>query len=181
MNEVQAFKSKADIRKIKAQLSGRDLLLFIVGTNTALRVSDLLTLKVGDLRNDEIRIKEGKTKKARVITLNKAIKLAVKQLVPASVADGEYAFKTPRADKPISRVQVWNILQRAVTNAGLERKYTSVGAHTLRKTWGYAVYTAGHDITLIMRALNHSSPRETLRYIGIEAEDVADVYMDVEI
>ena len=65
--------------------------------------------------------------------------------------------------------------------AGLADVYTSFGAHSLRKTFGYFAYESGVDITLLMRVLNHSSARETLRYIGIEAEEVADVYHAVNL
>jgi hypothetical protein len=48
MNFVEPIRDRKKIAKIKNQLRWqrrfRDLLLFIVGINTALRISDLLTL-----------------------------------------------------------------------------------------------------------------------------------------
>lgn len=182
MNEVQAIKDKRHIAAIKAVLSGRDLLLFTVGINVGLRISDLLALKVGDLRGqDSDTLTEGKTQKKRTVTLNDSVKQAVATLIPAGATDDDYLFPSRKGDKPIGRVQAYRILNAAIERAGLADVYTSFGAHSLRKTFGYFAYESGIDITLLMRVLNHSSARETLRYIGIEAEEVADVYHAVNL
>ncbi|MBO0602711.1 tyrosine-type recombinase/integrase [Sporosarcina sp. E16_3] len=174
MNEVQAIKDRAHIERMKLALNGRDLLLFTLGINVGLRISDLLALKASDLRDkDVVKVTEGKTGKMRIFTLNDAAKDAVKSLLPA---DTEYAFPSRKGDRPIGRVQAYRILNAAIVRAGLSEVYTSFGAHSLRKTFGYFAYNSGADITLLMRILNHSSARETLRYIGVEADDIADVY-----
>ncbi len=50
MNFVEPIRDRKKIAQIKNQLRGqrryRDLLLFVVGINTALRISDLLELRV---------------------------------------------------------------------------------------------------------------------------------------
>lgn len=182
MNEVQAIKDKRHIADIKAVLADRDLLLFTVGINVGLRISDLLALKVGDLRNqDAVTITEGKTSKKRTFTLNDSVKDAVATLIPADASEDDFVFPSRKGAKPIGRVQAYRILNAAIVRAGLDDVYTSFGAHSLRKTFGYFAYESGIDITLLMRVLNHSSARETLRYIGIEAEEVADVYHAVNL
>lgn len=182
MNEVQAIKDRSHIELFKNALSGRNLLLFTVGINVGLRITDLLSLKVGDIRNqDSVTITEGKTKKKRTFTLNDSVKDAVATLVPADASDDDYVFPSRKGSKPIGRVQAYRILNAAVIRAGLADVYTSFGAHSLRKSFGYFAYESGVDITLLMRVLNHSSQRETLRYIGIEAEEVADVYHAVNL
>ncbi len=50
MNEVEAIKNKKDIEKIKKAFNNkRDLMLFVLGVNVGLRISDLLNLKVDDV------------------------------------------------------------------------------------------------------------------------------------
>ncbi|GAG40955.1 unnamed protein product, partial [marine sediment metagenome] len=62
--KVEPIKRLEDIRTIKKVLADkpRDLALFTVGINTNLRASDLLQIKVGQVRdlkpNDEIEIRE---------------------------------------------------------------------------------------------------------------------------
>lgn len=182
MNEVQAIKDRRHITAIKNALHGRDLLLFTIGINVGLRISDLLLLKVGDVREkDADTLTEGKTQKKRTVTLNDSVKHAVATLIPEDASDDDYLFPSRKGDKPIGRVQAYRILNAAIVRAGLSDVYTSFGAHSLRKTFGYFAYESGIDITLLMRVLNHSSSRETLRYIGIEAEEVADVYHAVNL
>src|SRR5690625_7090102 len=62
MNEVMPLKSIRDIERIKESLSNnpRNLLLFTIGINTALRISDILTLKVRDVSDTHIEITERK-------------------------------------------------------------------------------------------------------------------------
>lgn len=74
---VQPIRSKRDIDKMKKALAGkpRDLLLFIFGINSALRISDILKLKVGDVRGKEsVSLKETKTRKSKRFHLNGSIK-----------------------------------------------------------------------------------------------------------
>ena len=177
MSTVQPLKNKKDINKIKNSLRGRDLLLFIIGINTSLRISDILPLKVKDVKGDYIRVKESKTSKPKRIRINKSIKKAVKNLVPKDASDNDYLFPSRKGNKPISRVQAWRILNGAAKRSGL--RDIRFGTHSLRKTFAYHAYKNGTDISLLMRVLNHSSQRETLRYIGIESEQIDDVYIDV--
>lgn len=181
MNEVQAIKDRRHIELMKQSLDGRNLLLFTVGINVGLRISDLLRLTVGELRSDYVVIKEGKTGKSRKFALNDSVKEAVAKLVPKVAADSNHAFPSRKGTNPIGRVQAYRILNAAVVRAGLADVYTSFGAHSLRKTFGYFAYEAGVDLALIMRVLNHSTQRETLRYIGIEADEIADVYHAVNL
>ncbi|MFH9970310.1 tyrosine-type recombinase/integrase, partial [Streptomyces mirabilis] len=83
----------------------RDLLLFIVGINSALRISDILALKVGDLRGKDYIGTEIKTGKTKRFEINNSIKRAVKELVPTDAMDTDWLFPSRKGDKAISRVQ----------------------------------------------------------------------------
>jgi integrase len=62
MNFVEPIRDRKKIAQIKNLLRGegrfRDLLLFVVGINTALRISDLLELQVGHFLDDHQHIKQ---------------------------------------------------------------------------------------------------------------------------
>ncbi|WP_060210514.1 site-specific integrase [Sporosarcina koreensis] len=174
MNEVQPLKSRKDIERMKSALHGRDLLLFIVGINSSLRISDILPLKVRDFDGDHIAVTEKKTGKRKIVRINNAVKDAIATLVPADAQPEDYLFPSRKGDAPISRVQAWRILNDAADRAGIDIAF---GTHTLRKSFAYHAYNNGTDIALLMRVLNHSSQRETLRYIGIEQETIDDVYI----
>lgn len=179
MNEVQPIRSKRDINRMKKALHGRNLLLFIIGINTGLRISDILKLKVGDVRGRSyLDIREKKTGKAKRLHFNRSVKNAIKELVPADVPDDEWLFPSRKGNAPISRVQAYRILNDAADRAGILEK---IGTHTLRKTFGYFAYKNGTPIETLMQLFNHSSQAVTLRYIGITAEEVADVYLEMNL
>jgi len=51
----------------------------------------------------------------------------------------------------------------------------------MRKSFGYWAYKSGHDLAVIQKLLNHSSQKVTLRYIGIEQDDLDDVYISMNL
>ena len=190
MIEVNALRDKKQIELMKRVLKSnniRDYLLFVVGINVGLRVSDLLSLRLSDVLNtngkvkDEVTVLEGKTKKTRTFTLNKSTSMAIKEY--ASTLDNYdmdmYLFKSRKGEnKAISRVQAWQILSDGAKLVGIKE---TIGTHTLRKTFGYWSYKQGIDITLLQDIFNHSTPSITLRYIGITKEDKVNVYNNLNL
>lgn len=175
MEIVQPIKKKRDIEAMKNALHGRDRLLFIFGINSGLRISDILPLTVGDIRNkDSLTIREKKTSKSKTFRFNTAIKSAIKEVITPDMNDDDYIFRSRKGtNKPISRVQAYRILNAAAERAGLN---IDIGTHTLRKTFGYHAHKAGVDLALLQSIFNHNSQRETLRYIGIVQDDIDNVY-----
>lgn len=74
--KVEPIRNVKDIRATKRLLanSPRNYALFVIGINTNLRASDILSLTVGQARNlklgDEVVLKEKKTGRERRITVN---------------------------------------------------------------------------------------------------------------
>lgn len=169
MNEVQPLKLTSDISRMKKALRGRDLLLFTLGINTALRISDLLTLTVADVAGDHITLRESKTGKIKRIKINASAREAIRKLAPA---EGPL-FPSRRGGQPITRVQAYRVLNAAADRAGITVEF---GCHSLRKTAGYHTYKKTGDIAQVMRMLNHSTERETLKYIGITQDTIDSAY-----
>lgn len=188
MNFVEPIRDRRKIAQIKNLLRGqgraRDLLLFTVGVNSALRISDLLQLKIGDFLGSEgnlrpeFSLREQKTGKRYVLTINDSIREAW-QFYAAHNDDvvqdrDNYVFfnlKTNDPHDPIQRGQAWRLIQQLCKDVGLNGEY---GTHTLRKTWGYQARLAGVDLATIMRKFNHSRLDITMRYLGITDDELAD-------
>ena len=84
MNVVQPIKKIEDIQKIKKYLTKkpRDVLLFSFGINTGLRISDILSLDVGEVKDkDYIEIREKKTNKYKKFPLNRFLKAEIEKFV----------------------------------------------------------------------------------------------------
>ena len=170
MNVVQPIKKIEDIQKIKKFLAKkpRDALLFSFGINTGLRISDILSLDVGDVKGrDYIEIREKKTNKYKKFPLNRFLKEEIDLFVEGLPSEQPlfYTQKHCRLD----RAQAYRILNKAAQ---------AVGTHTLRKTFGYHHYKKYNDIVLLQKIFNHSSPSVTLRYIGIEQDTIDESYMN---
>ncbi|HDR7612893.1 TPA: tyrosine-type recombinase/integrase, partial [Bacillus mycoides] len=159
---------------LKRHCSDRDYILFLIGINTGLRVSDLLKMEADEIlklkrkKRKEFRVKEGKTKKERIINITSIFE----EVLPyAEDLKSNWLFPSRKGDKPISKIQAYRQLQKAGDFAGVE----SLGTHTMRKTFGYWFYKQTKDIAMLQEILNHSTPQITLRYIGINKEEKDNV------
>jgi integrase len=189
MNFVSPIKRKTDINAVKRVLFSqniRDYAMFVLGINTGLRIGDLLGLKVEDVLSDirpliiadRIVIREQKTGKAKDFPLNLSAKDALKRYLLKAQLDLDsplFPSRNKGGKVSISRIRAYYIISNAVKKAGLKIK---AGTHTMRKTFAYSCYKDGIDIEHLMKILNHSSQAITLRYIGIEQEQLDKIYLD---
>lgn len=170
---VQPIREMDKVYEMKNELlkSGyRNYMIFNMGINTGLRISDLLNLKVKDVKNKtHIILKEQKTGKSKRILINSNLKVDIDKYI-YNMSDIDYLFKSQKGiNTPITRVQAYRILNKAARSVGIEE----VGTHTLRKTFGYFHYNQYKDVAILQDIFNHSSPSITLRYIGIN-DDIKD-------
>jgi len=171
MNFVQPIRNLEVIEGIKRYLkekNERDYIMFIIGIYTGLRISDLLQLKVGDLKKDRITLREAKTQKLKSMAIHPELKRAIKSYL-ADKQDHEYLIKSRKGkNKPIKREQAYRILRQAADEFGLE----SIGTHTLRKTFGYHFHKMSNNSEMLRKIFNHSDVSITREYIGIEQDTI---------
>ena len=189
MNFVEPIRDRKKISQIKNLLRGqrryRDLLLFVVGINTALRISDLLELRISHFLDKNLRIKrrfwikEQKRGKRHEVVINNSIKQAFTEYLkayPGVDNNPEYYIffntKTNTFTEPIKRGQAWKFITTICQEVGLQGNY---GTHSLRKTWGYHARMNGVDLALIMHKLNHESIAYTKHYLGITDDELLAV------
>lgn len=186
MEFVEPIRERKKIEAMKKLLKGsnlRDYVLFTLGINSGLRVSDLLQLRVAEVIDekgkvrDRITVREKKTGKTKTFPFSDTVIKALHEYLPSLSIDS-VLFPSRKGGTPISRQQAYRILNDAAKAIGIKDK---IGTHTLRKTFGYHAYLSGVDVTRIQALLNHSSPRETLRYIGITQDELDDVYLNLNL
>ena len=187
MELVQPIRSKEKIEQMKKYLKShslRDYTLFTLGINSGLRISDLLKLNVSDIVDENgkikerITVKEKKTSKVKTFPFSSNVVQALKEYIVSLESNQTVLFGSRKGDKSITRQQAYRILNEAARAVGIKE---SIATHSLRKTLGYHAYMAGVDITRIQSMLNHSSPKETLRYIGITQDELDDVYKELNL
>jgi integrase len=186
MEFVDPIKEIDQINAIKIILhkqSYRDLLLFSLGINTGISISDLLSLKVEDVWTGtevkEFLILDEKNEKTQEYYLNNQVQMVLKNYFAYSnLVQSDYLFKSKKNNLPITRQQAYRIINQAAKLAGIEGK---IGTHTLRKTFGYHAYRKGIAISILMSILHHQSPTETLNYIGIDKNEKHLIRVDVNL
>ncbi|MCY9664511.1 tyrosine-type recombinase/integrase [Paenibacillus alginolyticus] len=166
MQVVQPIREQEKIEQIQAVLkeqSIRDWLLFTIGINSGLHLSDLLCLKVSDVKDRSVvSIKEEKTGKAKTFQLSPQLKAYIEEYIQYMDIDA-YLFPSQRTGNPIKRIRVYRILNEAAKQVGLN----DIGTHTLRKTYGYHYYLRTKNVSVLRDLFNQSAPSVTLKYIGV--------------
>lgn len=180
---------KVDLERIREHLKKEEMYVMLgiinIGTNIALRYSDLSKLKFEDIDNGyNIVIKEKKTDKIRKIKLNKKcveeLSMLKKYYQNKGIEAKGYIFKSfynaylkRKIDKPLTIQSVNRKFKKIQRELGI--KY-NLGTHSLRKTWGYYYYKKTKDVGTIMQILNHSSEKTTLKYIGITQKKIDKIF-----
>ena len=177
---VEPLRSKEEIEEMKLAikrgnkgtpkkqvLAERDILLFLLGINTGLRVNDLVCLKVSDVEDKNIFIiREGKTHKRREIYIG-MLRHDIDPFIEGKHQDA-YLFESQKGNHHVSTTQVYRIL----TDAGDYLGRNDIGTHTMRKTFGYHHYQQFKDVAILQEIFNHSAPSITMRYIGIRQDEI---------
>jgi site-specific recombinase XerD len=162
--KVEPIRSKETINKIKNYLyrqSYQNGFLFYFGINSGLKISDILPLKVKDVKYaSHLNIKD-KNNNIRRVKMTASLKAEVDNYTKGK-EDFEFLFPSREGNKPISRVTAWNILKKAANELGIEEE---IGTATLRKTFGYHYYIQTNDLATLQQLFGHSSISVTLKFI----------------
>lgn len=199
-HSAEPIKSMDDIIRISQFLIEkkrfRDNMLFIVGINFGLRVSDLRILRFSHLINDDCTFRdrfpilEKKTKNTRkhqrnrYISINTAVVEAVTLYLENTpgVHLSDYMFRSAsnngcNENKPISKQAVDAVLKGVAKDLGLGNR---MATHSLRKTFAYhQMVMSGNDprkLLLLQKMFGHSTAAQTLDYIGITSEEIDEAY-----
>jgi integrase len=181
--KTQAIRRREDVRAIKQLLTGqrRNLALFVLGINSALRPEDLRNITVGHVRGlkpgDSFEVREQKTGKYRRVGINKGIFRTIQDLLAtrAHWDDDDWLFQSKKG----GRLEVSTITAlvkgwcHAINLAG------NYGGGSMRKTFGYhqRVYY-GVGTAILVTIFNHNSERQTLAYLGIESAELVQVNLN---
>ncbi len=182
--KVEPIRDLKDLKNIKKLLSDhpRNFCIFTIGINTNLRASDLLKIKIGEVRNLEpeqhFTLREKKTGKERVITLNRPVYESIQGLLMSmgtDVDDTDYIFQSRKGKGKLTTPTLNAMVKSWCRDINLKGNY---GSHTLRKTWGYQQRVQFNtSVPILMECFNHSTQKQTLAYLGIQASEIKDTFM----
>lgn len=197
---AEPIKNMDDIYKIMSFLKEheryRDYMLFVLGINFGLRASDLRLLRFSNLINDNLTFKDQfpvfekktrntrKRKKNRYITVNAAVVDAVTLYLEhtENVSLSDYMFRSESnngasVNRPVTVRAINQMMTGLARDLDLSVKMST---HTLRKTFCYWMMMRGYNdsrrLLLLQKMLGHSTPAQTLDYIGLTGEEMAEAY-----
>lgn len=178
----EPLKTKKQINRVRNLIQTstdyplRNRLLFDIGINNGIRTIDILALTVSDVVDSkgypksETTIIESKTGKTRTVRFNKDIQAEIKTYLAKRPFKSEWLFpSTKQRNKHLTTQAVYRMFKRISDG---EPSLKGLTAHSMRRTFGYHFYKRTHDIVTLMKIFNHSSQAITLRYIGVEKEDI---------
>jgi integrase len=144
--------------------------LFLLGVNTGLRISDLLRLRVRDVKDKAVlTVVMEKTEKEVKIPLNFFIRQEITQYVEFK-SENEYLFLNRSRSGAITRQRVSQVFKKVSAAFKIEKFNT----HSMRKTFGYWYYLEKKDVYFLMKLFGHKTQAQTLDYIGIELDMLRD-------
>ena len=183
LDELTAFRSYYFNKEVNL----RNYMLICMGLNTALRISDMLQLKWGNVYDFDrkhyvkhIVVCEGKTGKETRIAINNNLIEAFEMYMGSlkSVSGNDYIFTGKTKGTHLSRSQAFRIITHVAEALNMEN---GISCHSLRKTFGYYAWKYGTPPAMLMEIYNHSSYEITKRYLGIKQDDRDNVFLKVNL
>jgi len=169
---VEPIRDQKKIQLMKEHLleqSYRNYFIFVLGINTGLYLGDLLSLRVKDVRGkDYIRIDENGSGRMRDVIFPVGLKKEILKYTEHKF-ENELLFPSRKGDQPIGRQTIWRFINDAARASGVTG---NLGAHTLRKTYGYHFYQRTNDAEALQKKFGHKYPSDALRYIGIDEKTI---------
>ena len=148
----------------------RDSSMFTTLYNTGARVTEIIRIRVGDIRfdNGAFILIHGKGRKQRTVPLWKSTARLLKRWLKHVEKSDESPVFPNRSGMPLSRSGVTHRLQLAVKQAAFQcptLKDRLFSPHVVRHTTAMHLLQSGVDITVIALWLGHESPATTHKYV----------------
>ncbi len=161
------------LKNIQSDFYERDFCMITLFLNCGMRLTELVTINMGDFKQDTIRI-TGKGNKERLVYLNDACLEALEHYkkartaLPNLPADEQALFVSKRTGKRLTARRVEQIVARCLQSAGLSGRGFS--PHKLRHTAATLMYQGGVDMLALKEILGHESVSTTQIYTHINQE-----------
>ena len=180
-----------EIRLVSACFDGtfehRNRGLFMLGVSTGGRISELLSLQIGDVWQNERAVSDLLFDKSivkggevsRAVPVNSDGRLAISDLI----AWHRECYNTTHKSRPLfpsrngqgtkrmSRRTAHDVLKAAFEIAGLNGH---LATHSLRKSFAQRLYDRTGDIFAVQEMLGHKSVATTQKYLGVNYAHVRD-------
>lgn len=149
-----------ELEKILSTMNEGNSLVCQVSLHTGLRISDVLRLRMEQLK-PRFWVVEQKTGKHRQVGIPEELREAIKEH-NARAGGGSWCFPGADTGKHRTRQAVWRDMKRV---ADFYRLKVNVAPHSMRKVYAVELMKKYGDIEKVKRALNHESASVTMLYV----------------
>ena len=168
--------------------------LFMLGVSTGGRISELLSLRVGDVYQngkpvtdmlfDKSIVKGGEV--SRAVPVNRDGRCAIEDLI---AWHGEryqntdknrplFPSRNGQGEKRMSRRTAHDVLKSAFEAAGLNGH---LATHSLRKSFAQRLYDRTGDIFAVQEMLGHKSVATTQKYLGVNYANIKEAVEEMAV
>ena len=173
--EVELFLEQPDSNDLKGC---RDRAMLELLYATGIRVSELISLDLGDLNLSAGFVRCASRGRERIIPLYhtavKALQDYVRDIRPELIADStETALFVNMNGERMSRQGFWKIIKYYQEKAGIQKDITP---HTLRHSFAVHLLENGADLRSIQEMLGHADISSTQIYAHVVNRQLQDVY-----
>lgn len=158
----------------------RDVAILTILYGCGLRISEALSLNVGDIgHNDFLKIK-GKGNKERLVPLLPVVKEKINAYLaacPYDIKPGEALFLGARGERLSPRI-VQRTLEKIRGILGLPDTLTP---HALRHSFATHLLASGTDLRSIQELLGHASLNTTQRYTDVQIDKLQRDYQKADL
>lgn len=164
------------LKSVDGKFKERDYCILTLFLNCGMRLSELVSLNLSDIRSNNTLVVTGKGNKERTIFLNDACVDAIKAYLPFRPVDGvkqkdKDALFISRQKGRISPKTIQFIVKSTLEKAGLSDRELST--HKLRHTAATLMYQYGNvDVLAIKEILGHESLSTTQIYTHVVNEQL---------
>ncbi len=157
---------------VETAIGARDKAIFMVMYASGLRVSELCGLNLGDVSDDQVRVR-GKGNKERVIPIASAAVAAVDFYLTQFRTEGDGPLFLSSRGKRMDRVAVWQRVKFYGKKAGISKE---ISPHTLRHSFATHLLENGADLRVIQEMLGHSNIATTDRYTHVSRKHLHEAF-----
>ncbi len=153
----------------------RDAAIFSILYGSGLRISEALSLNIGDINHSDFLKIKGKGNKERLVPLLQIVKENISAYLaacPYKLTNGDPLFVGARGDRLSPRI-VQRSLEKIRLQLGLPDSLTP---HALRHSFATHLLAEGLDLRSIQELLGHASLSTTQRYTDVEISKLQEEY-----
>jgi integrase/recombinase XerD len=150
----------------------RDYTLLSVMVFTGMRVSEVLNLKLSDVRDDFLTIKDSKTGPGKVYMRERLAPILSDYLEPikGKLGKNDFIFQSNQKTRLTERM-VQLQLKKYLRMAGIQK---DLSPHSLRHTFAARLIKTAGNLGILQKALRHKHIQSTMRYAHIGEAEVIE-------